>query len=220
VRGELITFGRHKPDNGQVGTFLQRDWIFYWDGEESHQLIPINSIKLRGAHNQMNVLTACAIAVAAGFPAEAMLEGVQALNGVPHRLEVVREWAGAEWVNDSKATTPEGSIAAINSFQEPLILLAGGRDKDLPWQSFSSLVLERVKYLVLFGEAADQIEDSLTAELSPGQELIPLSLRVSLPFCRALNVRGLLLSCGFRRGSYVLNYRVQHGGQSHVTLSF
>ncbi len=173
VRGKLITFGRHKPDYGQVGTFLEKEWISYWDGEESHQLIPINSIKLRGAHNQMNVLTACAIAVAAGFPAEAMLEGVQALNGVPHRLEVVRDWAGVEWVNDSKATTPEGSIAAMNSFQEPLILLAGGRDKALPWQSFSSLVLERVKYLVLFGEAADQIEDSLTAELSPGQELIP-----------------------------------------------
>ena len=173
VRGQLISFGRQKPENGQVGTYLDEDWICYWDGEDSSQLIPVNCIKLRGAHNQMNVLAACAIAAAAEFPVKAMLEGVKALEGVPHRLELVRNWGGALWVNDSKATTPKGSIAALNSFQEPLILLAGGRDKDLPWQDFSRLVLERVRYLILFGESADLIESSLAVELGEGQEMIP-----------------------------------------------
>ncbi len=173
VRGQLISFGRQKPEDGQVGTYIEEDWICYWDGEETHQLVPNNSIKLRGAHNQMNVLAACAIAAAAEFPVEAMLKGVEALEGVPHRLELVRKWGGVDWVNDSKSTTPKGSIAALNSFQEPLVLLAGGRDKNLPWQKFSQLVLKRVRYLILFGEAADLIEKSLIAEQGPGQELVP-----------------------------------------------
>ena len=173
VRGQLISFGRQKPEDDQVGTYLDEDWICYWDGVCSSQLIPVNSISLRGAHNQMNVLAACAIASAAEFPAQAMLESVKALEGVPHRLELVRNWGGALWVNDSKATTPKGSIAALKSFQEPMILLAGGRDKNLPWQDFSRLVLERVRYLILFGEAADLIESSLVAELGKGQEMLP-----------------------------------------------
>lgn len=172
VQGQLISFGRQKPEIGQLGTYLAEDWIWHWDGEKASRLIPLSSIKLRGPHNQMNVLAACAIAIAAAFPAGAMQEGVESLTGVPHRLEFVREWGGAAWVNDSKATTPKGSIAALNSFHEPLILLAGGRDKKLPWQDFSRLTLERVRYLILFGEAADLIEKSLLAELGPDQEMI------------------------------------------------
>jgi UDP-N-acetylmuramoylalanine--D-glutamate ligase len=173
VQGKLISFGRNKPEYELEGTYLEGEWICYWDGKGSNQLIPVSSIRLRGAHNQMNVLAACAIAISVGFPAEAMLMGVEALEGVPHRLEPVRNWGGADWVNDSKATTPKGSIAALNSFHEPLVLLAGGRDKNLPWQDFSQLVLNRVRYLILFGEAADLIEDSLAAELDSDQEMIP-----------------------------------------------
>jgi UDP-N-acetylmuramoylalanine--D-glutamate ligase len=88
-------------------------------------------------------------------------------------LETIKEWGGALWVNNSIATAPERTIAALNSFQEPLVLLAGGRDKNLPWQDFSRLVLARVRYLILFGEAADLIEAALIAELAPGQKMIP-----------------------------------------------
>jgi len=173
VQGKLISFGQYMPADDQKGTYLDGEWICYWDGKGTSRLIPVGSIKLRGAHNQMNVLAACAIAIAVEFPAEAILEGVESLRGVPHRLEPVRSWGGADWVNDSKATTPKGSIAAIDSFHEPLVLLAGGRDKDLPWQDFSQLVLKRVRYLILFGEAADLIEESLLAELDLEQEMIP-----------------------------------------------
>ncbi len=155
-----------------MGTYLDQDWICYWNGEKSQQLLPVSSIKLRGAHNLMNVLAACVIAVAAEFPVDAMVQGVEAVAGVPHRLELVRVWGGAEWINDSKATAPAGSIAAIKSFDEPLVLLAGGRDKKLPWREFSRLVLGRVRYLILFGEAADLIETALFDELPEGQEMI------------------------------------------------
>jgi UDP-N-acetylmuramoylalanine--D-glutamate ligase len=87
---------------------------------------------------------------------------------VPHRLELVREWNGARWYNDSIATAPERSIAAIRSFDEPLVLLAGGRDKNLPWEDFAALARARVDHLVLFGEAAGKIEQAIEAATGDG----------------------------------------------------
>jgi UDP-N-acetylmuramoylalanine--D-glutamate ligase len=67
------------------------------------------------------------------------------------------------WYNDSIATSPERVVAALESFEAPLILLAGGRDKHLPWERFADLVLERVRHLVLFGEAAELIAAAVEA---------------------------------------------------------
>jgi len=161
VQGRLITFGLTRPAPGLTGTYLEGN------------LIPVSSIQLRGEHNLLNTLAACAVAFAAGFPVQSMINGVEALSGIDHRLEYIRTWKGADWYNDSIATAPERSIAAINSFQEPLVLLAGGRDKDLPWHAFSRVVLQRVKQLILFGEAADLIERALQDEIKSDMEEIP-----------------------------------------------
>ncbi len=77
--------------------------------------------------------------------------------GVEHRLEFVRELHGVRWYNDSIATAPERVIAAIHSFEEPLILILGGRDKNLSWTELATLVSQRVKHLIVFGEAVDKI---------------------------------------------------------------
>jgi UDP-N-acetylmuramoylalanine--D-glutamate ligase len=86
-----------------------------------------------------------------------MRSAIRAFTGVEHRLEEVRERAGVLWVNDSIATAPERVIAALNAFEAPIVLLAGGRDKDLPWDAFARLALDRVRVLILFGEAAPLI---------------------------------------------------------------
>ncbi len=173
VQGDLITFGQEIPQDELRGTFLEGEWIKIWDGRRIHHLVPIQDIHLRGQHNLMNVLAACAVADAAGLPPEAMQDGVKSLTGVEHRLEPVRSWKGVEWFNDSKATTPQGSIAAIRSFQEPIVLLAGGRDKKLPWADFAKLVQERVKAVILFGEAAGLIEEALLASQGKGEQPRP-----------------------------------------------
>ena len=173
VQGRLLTFGLTRPAPGLKGMYLEGKMISYWDGSFSRELVPISTIRLRGEHNLLNTLAACAIAFAADLTLESMINGVEALSGVEHRLEYIRTWKGADWYNDSIATAPERSIAAINSFQEPLVLLAGGRDKDLPWQDFAQLVLQRVKQLILFGEAADLIELALQDEIKSGFEEIP-----------------------------------------------
>jgi len=86
-----------------------------------------------------------------------MLEAAEGFHGVEHRLELVRELGGVHWYNDSIATAPERSMAAIHAFDEPIVLLLGGRDKDLPWGELAELIQKRVDHVVLFGEAADLI---------------------------------------------------------------
>ena len=96
-----------------------------------------------------------------------MAEAIAAFDGVPHRLNFVRRVGGADWYNDSIATTPERSLASLRSFAEPLVLLAGGRDKDLDWREFGDIVRRRVDHLILFGEAAEKIAEAVG---SPGSE--------------------------------------------------
>jgi len=180
VQGQLVSFGQNHPESGLAGTYVQDEKICFWDGSSSRELLPINSIRLRGKHNLINTLAACAVACAVEIPVDSMIKGVEALSGVDHRLEYIRTWQGADWYNDSIATAPERSIAAINSFQEPLVLLAGGRDKDLPWEEFARLVLQRVRYLIIFGEAAGIIEQALQTEIKSGFEAIPYQRCVNL----------------------------------------
>ena len=76
-------------------------------------------------------------------------------TGVAHRLQIVREHRGVTWVNDSIATAPERAMAGLRAFDGPIVLLAGGRDKKLPWDTWAALVNERAAFVVLFGEAGD-----------------------------------------------------------------
>ncbi len=124
-------------------------------------LILREKISVRGDQNVLNVLAAFTIGHAAGFPLDAMLEAVEEFRGVSHRLELVRELNGVRWYNDSTATAPERSMAAIRAFEEPIVLMLGGRDKDLPWEELMKLVEERVDHVVLFGEAAEKIQKTV-----------------------------------------------------------
>jgi UDP-N-acetylmuramoylalanine--D-glutamate ligase len=118
-------------------------------------------IQLRGDHNVANVLAAFTIGHAAGFKLDDMLEAVEEFRGVPHRLELVRELRGVRWYNDSIATAPERSMAAIHAFDEPIVLLLGGRDKKLPWDEIAKLIHKRVGHVVVFGEAAELIQKAV-----------------------------------------------------------
>ncbi|HJW90116.1 MAG TPA: UDP-N-acetylmuramoyl-L-alanine--D-glutamate ligase [Anaerolineales bacterium] len=167
VQGKLVSFGRGAPPEGQAGVYLGNDgqtiYLRSVTGavQEDEAVLMTQEIPLRGEHNLNNVMAACAIASAAGMRVETLGIAVRDFSGVPHRLEFVRNWGGADWYNDSIATAPERAMAAIRSFEEPLILLAGGRDKDLPWEAFAEMVSQRVDHLVLFGEAAGKIERAI-----------------------------------------------------------
>lgn len=162
VRGRLVSFGRQPVEAGE-GAWVESGQITMRIDTEVRQVCPVGAIRLRGEHNLLNVIAACALAGAAGFSPEAIEAAIRDFQGVPHRLEFVRRWRQADWYNDSIATTPERARAAIRSFDEPLVLLAGGRDKDLPWEEFARLVAQRVRHLILFGEAGPKILQAVEA---------------------------------------------------------
>lgn len=165
VAGRLLSFGFSPLPPGQAGGYVDGDSLYLRraPGEPGERLLDRSQILLRGRHNVLNVLAACTIAAAAGLPVEALRQGVQGFTGVAHRLEFVRQWRGASWYNDSIATAPERAMAALHSFDEPLVLLVGGRDKKLPWEDFADLALRRVDHLVAFGEAAGLIAAAMQA---------------------------------------------------------
>jgi UDP-N-acetylmuramoylalanine--D-glutamate ligase len=161
VNGKLFTFSMNALDAGLDGAYLHEGLLSLRDGNTCTPLISREKIQLRGDHNVQNVLAAFTIGHAAGIPLNAMLDAVEDFHGIPHRLVLVRELNGVRWYNDSIATAPERSIAAIRSFDEPIVLLLGGRDKDLPWEELIHLVNERVDHVVLFGEAAEKIQKTV-----------------------------------------------------------
>lgn len=160
--GSLVA-GRHSPlalfhrtqrvPNGAWG----EAGLLYHQGEK---ICRRSEVKLRGEHNISNLLAAAAISGAAGATVQAMGGVARSFAGVPHRLEIVAEINGVIWVNDSIATSPERAVAGLRSFDsidQSLILLAGGKDKNLPWEEFADEVLARVDLLIGFGDAGAMI---------------------------------------------------------------
>lgn len=168
VKGRLITFGLNEPYNKQDATFYKRGKLYLQASGQIAKIIKADQINLPGTHNLYNILAAIAISAAASFSMQAIYEGIVNFTGIAHRLEFVREWGGADWYNDSIATAPERAIAALNSFDRPIVLLAGGRDKDLPWEKFADLVHQKVDHLVIFGETVDLISNAV-GEVVPEQ---------------------------------------------------
>ena len=139
------------------GAFVREGWAVWRSGATEEPVLPLSEIRLRGWHNVLNVLAACTIAGAAGATPVAMAQVVREFRGVEHRLEIVREREGVLWINDSIATAPERALAALRSFDQPIVLLAGGRDKNLPWEAFARAAQGRVRQLICFGEAGPMI---------------------------------------------------------------
>jgi UDP-N-acetylmuramoylalanine--D-glutamate ligase len=121
------------------------------------RLMPIDALRLRGAHNLSNALAALATVLPLEIPPKTLRESLSSYRGLEHRLESVAAIDGIEFVNDSKATNVSSLDVALRSFREPLVLIAGGRDKGQDFTPLASLVKERVRHLVLIGEGAPRM---------------------------------------------------------------
>ena len=132
------------------------------DGRE-HAVIERDAIPLRGDHNVANVVTAVGVAAQLGVDDDAAARAIRAFSGVPHRLEVVSRARGVTWVNDSIATTPERTLAGLRSFDDPAVLLLGGRDKHLPLGELAREAVRRCRAVIGFGEAGPTFVDAVRA---------------------------------------------------------
>lgn len=157
--GEVCLFSLSGPRD--QGGYLHRGSLWLRVSGEEDLLCATEDVRLRGEHNLANILAAACAARLAGASVEAIRAVATTFEGVPHRLEVVRRWQGITFVNDSIATTPERAIAALRAYDEPLVLLAGGRDKHLPWDKWAEWVQRKVRVVIAFGECASLIQDVL-----------------------------------------------------------
>lgn len=165
VQGELAQFSSRQMVLN--GTFLMGSRLMV-SGTASYDYVPHvlcdkEDVPLLGEHNIQNVLAACAIAGSLGLAAdrpgispETMREAITNFKPVPHRLETVAVVDDVRYVNDSIATAPERLVAALKSFDDPLILLLGGADKDLPWDGAVHLALQKSQAIVLFGAEGEK----------------------------------------------------------------
>lgn len=124
-------------------------------------LMKLEHLALRGRHNVYNSLAAAVAARVAEVRSDIVRESLESFEGVPHRLETVRETDGVRWVNDSKATNVNAVWYALESFSGPIVLIMGGRDKGNSYESLKPLVSSRVKALISIGESAEVVDREL-----------------------------------------------------------
>lgn len=117
----------------------------------------ISAMRIKGSHNSDNACAAAALARTAGIDNKAIIDGICSFNGLPHRLEFIREINGIAYYNDSKATTAESVACAVNAFHADVHLIAGGKDKGCDFSEIRDTIQEKVKSVCLIGEAAGRM---------------------------------------------------------------
>ena len=161
-KGEQVWFTRlHDTDKG---AFLREsdDTLCYAENGVVTPILPRAEVKLRGLHNVENLLAAIA-AVWGRVPVEAMRQVGSTFTGVEHRIEPVRTLDGVTYYNDSIASSPTRTIAGLRSFNQKIILIAGGYDKKIPYEPLAPEILAHVKTLVLMGATGPRIEAAVRA---------------------------------------------------------
>jgi UDP-N-acetylmuramoylalanine--D-glutamate ligase len=163
ARSELIWFSGQSMVSDGAFMAGQRLLVAGRSSKDRNPHVVCNreEISLRGDHNVLNVLAACAITGANGVSADIMAAVIRDFKPIEHRLEVVRVLNGVTYINDSIATAPERVVAALQSFTEPLILLAGGKDKKLSWENMIRLALVKCRHIVAFGDAGDLVVETV-----------------------------------------------------------
>jgi UDP-N-acetylmuramoylalanine--D-glutamate ligase len=169
----------------------ERSGYLWWDEEP---LIDVDEIALPGAHNVQNAMAAAAVCLARGIEPEAVAGGLRSFSGVAHRLEQIAVQDGVAWVNDSKATNVGSTIVALQAFDQPVILIAGGVGKQQDFSPLAPLVAQRCKSVYLIGEAAGDLDAALCGTGVPLHQAGDLEHAVSLARSEARSGDVVLLS--------------------------
>jgi UDP-N-acetylmuramoylalanine--D-glutamate ligase len=139
------------------GAFMEQGQIYIrWEGKNIH-VMPAGRIYIKGRHNWQNAMAALAAAQALGVTPDCMAEALATFTGVEHRLEFVCEKDGVTYINDSKGTNPDSTEKALFAYEQPLVLIAGGYDKQADFLPLMRLIKERVRRLVVLGQTAEAL---------------------------------------------------------------
>jgi UDP-N-acetylmuramoylalanine--D-glutamate ligase len=162
AKGDVFLFSTAK-DHGVSGAYLQGGVIYLRREGRSYRAVQVEDIPLRGQHNVENVAAATAVAAACNLAPDVVAKAVREFKAPPHRLEPVATVRGVDYFNDSIATAPERTLAALRSFEEPIVLLLGGREKRLPLDHMLTQARRSCRGVVCFGEAGGMLADAAEA---------------------------------------------------------
>ena len=155
-RGQRLGFG---IDDGQAsGVFLEGDKARVRIEGVTREVPLGDWVQLPGHHNLLNAAAAACAALVAGAKLDDVQRGLQGFTGLPHRLQRVTEIDGRTFFNDSLATTPESVEVAVTAFRRPVVLLAGGYDKQLPLDGLAETIRQNVKAVALMGQTAGDLQ--------------------------------------------------------------
>ena len=158
--GQKFFYGA--PDSAGRGIRLDGDRVRLWR-PGAREEISLERMRLVGPHNQFNAACAAASAWLLGADRRAIEAALASFAGLPDRIELVGEKNGVRYYNDSIATTPESTIVALESFAQPVVLIAGGSSKNLSFEHLGPRIASRARAVVLMGRTAPQIESSIRA---------------------------------------------------------
>ena len=162
AKGRVKYFSRkEKLPNGVI---FDQGIIKSCDNDLRRHILSQKDIQIRGMHNIENICAAIA-ATEDLVDSETQKQAIMEFTGVEHRLEFVREIDGVKWYNDSIASSPNRTIAGLNSYEETIVLIAGGRDKHLDYEPIGEPIVKNVSTLIVMGETADKIKNSVESEL-------------------------------------------------------
>lgn len=156
TKAKVYYFSRTEKFNN--GAFLAGDILTISDNGSLNPLLTARELGIKGAHNVENALAAAMSAYLMGVTAEEMIPVLSKFKGVEHRIEFVREINGVKYYNDSKATNTDSAIKALETFDNHIILIAGGDDKGTDLTEFMTLAKERCDALILVGDAAERFK--------------------------------------------------------------
>ncbi len=158
----VLTFSRSRPLDMGADVRDEAFWLRL-PGRAPERICALSDSPLPGAHNVENVLAASLAASLAGATTEAIGAAVRAFRGVPHRIQLVAERRGVRYYDDSIATAPSRAMAALLSFAEPILLVAGGKNKQVPWDDIAAEIARRVRVVAVLGVSAPEILDAIAA---------------------------------------------------------
>ncbi len=159
LSAKVYYFALEKPENAKNFIYFENEKIYF----EDEEIININELQIVGLHNIQNAMCAVAVGKIIGIDNSEIKENLKSFKAIEHRLEFIRTIENTDYYNDSKATNPEASIVAINSFADKkVVLIAGGRDKKTTLKDFIKSVKEKISKVVLIGEATERFRNELS----------------------------------------------------------
>jgi UDP-N-acetylmuramoylalanine--D-glutamate ligase len=170
ARGRVIWFSRLTTLTNSHGVFIYDGWIVAKLNGSTERICPVTEITLRGQHNVENVLAATACALWTGMSPSSIRRGIAAFRGVPHRIERVHDDRGVVYYNDSKGTNVDSTIKALESFTEPVILIAGGKGKGQDFAPLAEAARGRVRRAILIGQDRVRIRAALEPAGIPAED--------------------------------------------------